>query len=387
MIPPTPHSSCARGLTKLFLVVSLFAFIQASTGTLEITHAQSTIQAHNTYALTLFSGPDRAESIVGIIPPGSQIILEARTTDARWVLGHHSDGPERGWLEMRFLDFNVKAQIGELPTSQEVIFIAPAAGSPLYKTINLNDYPVIPFELGQAAEIFQTGQAYGRDPLTVSKVGDCLSDNQHFLSPFGWGSYSLGQYTQLQPVIDAFGETLAYDSLAAYDGLVTTAVLDPAFANPLACDPGESPLRCEYRMHNSSIAIIMFGAQDLLFTPPDQFDRNLRQIVHETIQSGVVPILSTFPGNLSMWEMSLRYNQIVVQIALDYDIPLINLWVALETLPHYGLDDDGRHLSTPITQAGDLTPENLLRGYPLRNLITLETLDVVWRDVLQNGTS
>lgn len=364
------------------LVVATLFILSSLAGVLPV-RAQSTIQAWNNYALTLYSSPDRGATIVAVLAPGSEVVLEARTVDARWVLGHHAHGDERGWLEVRFLDFNPKANIGELSVSEEAMFVSPPAASTLYKSINLHDYPVVPQELGQAAAIFTAGQSYGRNAFGVSKIGDCLSDNQHFLSPFGWGRHNLGQYAHLQPVIDAFGETLAYDSMAAYDGLVTTAALDPAFANPLACEPGESPLRCEYRVHNPSVAIIMFGAQDLLFTPPDLFDRNLRQIVHETIQAGVIPVLSTFPGNLSMWDISLRYNQIVVQIALDYDVPLINLWAALETLPHQGLDDDGRHLSTPITQAGDLTAGNLLQGYTMRNLVTLEALDVIWRNVLR----
>jgi len=182
-------------------------------------------------------------------------------------------------------------------------------------------------------------------------------------------------------VIDHFADSLAADSLAAYDGLVTAAALDPLFANPLACLPGETPLRCEYRVRRSSFAIIMFGAQDLLFASPDEFDRNLRQIVHETIEAGVVPILSTFPGNLHRWDDTLALNRIVVQIARDYDIPLVNLWRALDGLPNHGLEDDGRHLSPPVTHSGDLTGENLRRGYPLRNLVSLQALDAVWRAV------
>jgi len=128
--------------------------------------------------------------------------------------------------------------------------------------------------------------------------------------------------------------------------------------------------------------MIMFGAQDVLFTSAPDFDRNLRQIVHETIQAGVIPVLSTFPGNLALWEKSIQYNQIVIQIALDYQIPLLNLWRALEDLPNDGLNDDGRHLSHPITTAGDLSLPNLERGYPQRNLVTLQTLDTVWRGAM-----
>jgi hypothetical protein len=72
----------------------------------------------------------------------------------------------------------------------------------------------------------------------------------------------------------------------------------------------------------------------------------------------------------------------VINIALDFDIPLINLWLALEGLPQHGLGDSN-HLSFPLTTAADLTQPNLTTGYPMRNLVTLQTLDNVWRSVMR----
>lgn len=345
--------------------------------------AQDMIQAWTHYALTVYSEPDRASTIVGMLVPKAKVILEARDSETAWMLARTTDGSVRGWVESRFLDFTNDKGTPKLPVSREIMFVQGAAGDEkTYTAIKLNNHPIIPISTGTARKIFKRGQQLEHDPTTISKIGDCISDNRHFLSPFGWNEYNLGSYTQLQAVIDQFSVSLANDSLAAYDGLVTTAVLDPLFANPLACQPGETPLRCEYRVHNPSVAIIMFGAQDLLFTIPEDFDRNLRQIVHETIQAGIVPILSTFPGNLQQWNNAILFNQIVVQIAHDYDIPLMNLWLALDGLPSHGLNADGRHLSPPITHSGDLTPANLQRGYPLRNLVTLEALDFVWRNAM-----
>jgi hypothetical protein len=345
--------------------------------------AQQSMQARTHYALTVYSDPDRSSHITGILTPKSDVVLEARSVDAVWILGHSLDGTVRGWMERRYLELPSDTNVPGLLISTETMFVPPEAHAvAVYKVISLKDYPVIPNPTNRAREIFERGQILGKDPRVVAKIGDCISDNQHFLSPFGWGNYNLGSYSQLQEVVNTFSDSLTYDSLAAFNGLVTTAVLDPLFANPLACAPGESPLRCEYRVHNSSVAIIMFGAQDLLFTPADDFDRNLRQIIHETIQAGVVPILSTFPGNISMWDKSIQYNQIVVQVALDYEIPLMNLWQALDILPNHGLNDDGRHLSLPLTESGDLVGTNLQKGYPMRNLVTLQALDAIWRSVM-----
>jgi uncharacterized protein YraI len=366
-------------------LVIAFAVLSVSFASIPI-HApvgaqQSTVQALTHYALTVYSGPNRSNAIIGVLNPHAKVILESRNADTSWVLGRSTDGL-RGWMERRYLELPEDANVAKLLVSVEIMFAStdsPAA----YDTIDLNDYPIIPVDMGRARGIYERGLMHDADSRTISKVGDCISDNRYFLSPFGWDQYSLGDYYQLQGVVDHFSETLAQDSLAAYNGLVTTAVLDPVFANPLACLPGETPLRCEYRVHRPSVAIIMFGAQDLLFTDVNEFDRHLRRVVHETIEAGVIPILSTFPGNTQMWNQTIMYNQIVVQIALDYEIPLMNLWLALEDLPNHGLGPDGRHLSTPVTSAGDFSERNLQRGYPLRNLITLQTLDAVWRAVIR----
>jgi hypothetical protein len=358
----------------LFVLAALFHLPAA---------AQNSAKAWANYALAVYSGPDQTTHIVGILKPQTQIILEARNTDAAWVLGRSVDGLPRGWIQSHLLEYAPGANIPSLPLSDEVMFVLSEARSTAsYRDINLNDYPIIPASIGQAGEIFKRGQARGANSHVVAKIGDCLSDNEHFLSPFGWDGYQLGQYGALQSVINHFSKSLAYDSLAAREGLVTTAVLDATFANPLACLPGESPLRCEYRLHQPSVAIIMFGTQDLLFTSAEQFDLHLRRIVHETIESDVIPILSTFPGYLADWDRAIQYNQIVVQVALDYDIPLLNLWRALEALPNHGLNADGRHLSQPLTNSGDLTTVNLQRGFPLRNLVTLQALDIVWRNAM-----
>ena len=74
----------------------------------------------------------------------------------------------------------------------------------------------------------------------------------------------------------------------------------------------------------------------------------------------------------------------MVRIALDYDIPLINLWLALESLPNHGLESDGFHLGESAYGTSCLLMEPYLQsGYPMRNLVTMQTLDNVWRGAMQ----
>ena len=264
-----------------------------------------------------------------------------------------------------------------------------AASSPVrdVSPIDLNRYPILPSTLGIAADVFARGQRLGRDPYALSKVGDCNSAEWLFLHPFGEGQYDLGDYGHLQTVIDTYTESFTVRSQATHNGLNVHAARDPVWANPAYCAAGESPLECEYRLRNPAIALIMFGSNDIFALTPDQFDESLRQMIDDTLRATIVPVLSTFPRNLDFPDRSILFNQLVVQVALDYDIPLINLWLALEPLPDHGIAPDGYHLNGPYTRAGDFaSPRNLQTGYPVRNLVALQALDVVWRGVIESGS-
>jgi hypothetical protein len=78
-------------------------------------------------------------------------------------------------------------------------------------------------------------------------------------------------------------------------------------------------------------------------------------------------------------EKTKQLNQIVVKVAQDYAIPLVNLNRALGELPNDGVDpNDTTHLSTPADKAVDVfTPANLQYGFTMRNLVTLQALDEV----------
>lgn len=272
----------------------------------------------------------------------------------------------------------ILALVGVMPISAQDA--SPAVA------LDLSAYPIVPDELGIAAEVFAHGQMLDRDPHVISKVGDCNSVDWLFLHPFGEGQYDLGEYGELETVVAWFEQSFVIRSQAASNGMNVSGVRDPLWANPSFCEAEESPLACEYRMQRASVAIIMFGTNDMLVLTPEQFDESLRLVVEESIEAGVIPVLSTFPRHLSYPERSIQFNQLVVQVALDYEVPLINLWLALEPLPVHGIDADGFHLNGPLTRAGDFTSaRNLETGYPMRNLVTLQALDVIWREIMQAG--
>jgi hypothetical protein len=260
--------------------------------------------------------------------------------------------------------------------------------------LDLTTFPAVPEIPAHVSAIYQEGLRQGNNPRLFSKVGDCMTATPNFLIPIASGDYDLGSYPSLKKVIDYFagvpahGTADKYDSfsnpgLAAASGYNAPSVLDPTWADPKWCKADESPLACEYRVSKPGFALIMFGTNDLKSITPDQYDYYLRRVVVQTINAGIVPILSTFPAQPGMTEKSILYNQVTVKIAVDYQIPLINLWLALKPLPNQGVDPvDTTHMTLP--QNGHsvwFTETDLQSGYNMRNLLSLQALEAVLKAV------
>ena len=260
--------------------------------------------------------------------------------------------------------------------------------------INLDDYPVVPEVSPAMRGLYQAGLARGHNPRVFSKLGDCMTENPNFLVQLGEGRYNLGEYGYLKEVIDYFSgvpargggwdqDSFATIGLAAASGFNIAGPLDPTWANPKWCSAGESPLACEYRVAQPAFAVIMFGTNDVTYSTPADYNYYLRTIVIQTLDHAIVPILSTFPTRPEDEAKSLLLNQIVVRVALDYNIPLLNLNRALAPLPYHGVDPkDTIHLTVPEDERVDnFTGPNLQAGFTVRNLVTLQALDAVWRAV------
>lgn len=260
--------------------------------------------------------------------------------------------------------------------------------------IDMTTYAIMPTVTDHARTIFQAGREERHNPRVFSKVGDCMTAAAPFLTPFGSPDYALGEYTELQAAIDYFGgiparsegfqeDSFANPGLSTASGFNAASVLDPTWADPNWCLANESPLACEYRASRPGLAIIMFGTNDVFYLEADMFDYHLRNVVLETINSDVVPVLNTFPTRPEFPEKSVLFNQIIIKIAEDYDLPLINLGLALQELPGQGVDTtDTIHLTVPTDgNTGLLDEEHLQAGYTFRNLITLQALEVIRQEL------
>jgi hypothetical protein len=128
---------------------------------------------------------------------------------------------------------------------------------------------------------------------------------------------------------------------------------------------------------------MMFGTSDVVNLSLQEFDFYMRLVIHDTIARGVVPIMSTFPGDPYYEAKTHQINQIIFEVAREYDVSVMNLWLALQPLPYHGRNPNSMYLShQTTTDVSNFSKANLQWGSTMRNLLTLQSLDVLWRGLI-----
>lgn len=239
------------------------------------------------------------------------------------------------------------------------------------------EMPVVPVVDESMREIYQTGLELGNNPNAFSVVGDCQNVTAYFLADFETPAlYRLGDtYADLQETIDQFTGSFGRERAAVRGGYNVASVLSPLWADPTMCEKGESPLDCEYRLQRPSLVLISMETW-WEGQPVDAYEHYLGQVVAFWLDHGVVPILATKADNI---EGDHSINAAIARVALAYDVPLWNFWLAVQPLPDSGLTDDGFHLTLGRPFFDDSAA--LQSGWAMRNLTALQALDAVWKSV------
>lgn len=248
----------------------------------------------------------------------------------------------------------------------------PTSTAVLLDAVDWKNWSVIPTLSPEMLAIYRNGQAIPRDPHVVSVVGDCESSSDWFLKDFSKDDrfYNLGPYVSLQETIDYYKASLGYRSYAALRGATAPTVISPLWADSQDCQPNETPLACEYRLHNPSFVFIALGTNDV--HKVEQFEPNMRTIIEYTLAQGIVPILVTKADNL---EGDESINNTIARLAAEYHLPVWNFWAAVQPLPGHGLQEDGAHLTFRSNFFDD--PETLNGAWAVRNLTALQVLEAM----------
>jgi hypothetical protein len=349
--------------------------------TLNGVYAQDTPSGTVNERRTLRAGPSDTYPLTEHELVGDTTVnLLERNALGNWV--RVSAGEAVGWIPTGDLTLE-GVSVAELSVTTVADASLELLPNPTAEERLLYTTPIIPDLSGGVRENIRTtyawGQAQGNGQAVVTKVGDSNMTNQFILPPVSYG-YQLSPYTDLQPTVDAFGDSFGRESIATQRGLNTASVFDPFWASPNTCEADESPLSCEYRETQPTIAVIMFGQNDMRVMSREEYQERLTRIVQETLEAGIIPILCTFastPDDEDYYHQSLHFNAIAIRIAAEYDVPLLNFWLATRSLSTYGVGEDDVHFTSTGSSVQFDRGQESDYGLSLYNLAVLRTLEQV----------
>jgi hypothetical protein len=340
--------------------------------------------------VTVHDGPSFTFRDTGSLNPGVPINIIERSRAGTWVhITRTTPAGEvvlDGWTVTGYLNYDGNFHLSEIPVN-ETITDADPANVEFVSVGELYAVPVISKVSTAMLGVYKYGQALGNHSAVVTKVGDSVSANPLYLNPMSRDDYDLGPYDFLEDTIQYFGPSLSSSSVASRIGMTTYVVFDPLWADKEQCQPGESPLQCEYRLKRPSIAMILFGPNDVRHMTDAEFDVQIRQLVDESLELGVIPVLSTFtvdPDD-ALWWQSINFNLRLSEIAADTEVPLMNFWSAARLLPDYGLDEDAIHVANSgFPNLRYSTGHEAWYGTSLQNLLAMVMLDELRRALDMN---
>jgi hypothetical protein len=327
----------------------------------------------------VYAGPGDTFLQTGFLRAGVEVRIVERNRIGNWLHIQRGTAPNYeydGWVMRGYIKLDPALRYSEVPVNEQIADGDPSTVGSASQKI-LIQVPIIP-DINPLMEIvYQLGQEKGNRPNVVTKVGDSVIQNPYYLRPFSQPDVQLGAYDYLKPAVDFFGPSLAESSIAAQQGMSSYVIFDPLWANPSLCLPNETPLACEYRVKQPAVAFISFGPNDVLSMTDKEFAEQMRKVVQESLNAGVIPVLTTFSTDpaYQYYPQSMNFNLRLVEVAQEFAVPIINLWLAARPLPAYGLDVDSIHyLQTGFTNIKFDSGLESWYGVGLQNLLAIRTL-------------
>jgi hypothetical protein len=376
----------------VLMVSSVFGLARSDARSAAVDHPPAYTRSLLAVATTALKvNKTSAGTPIGAVEKGERLIVDGRNKQNTWWHVYSSAGV--GYVSAA--NVTVTGDTSQVPVVNGTL---PAPQIPDGSPVDdLTHYPLLPSVSDFTKTIFKRGQTLGNAPDIFTEAGDCMTaDSLLFLGQINDGVYDLGPYSDLQDVITFYSKpkqlvtrvshpmnSFEGYSDAAHTGYTAESVEDSTWSDPKICQADETPLQCEFRQSKPAVVLIMFGTNDVTNLTETEFDFYLRLVVHDSIDAGVIPLMSTFPGDPAHAKKSLILNQIVYNVAHDYDVPVMNLWAAIQPLPGHGRQPDSAYLTRPPnTTVTQFTPDSLQYGYTMRNLITLQSLSIVYKAVI-----
>jgi hypothetical protein len=237
----------------------------------------------------------------------------------------------------------------------------------------LNGAPVLYLPVDHVRRIYRRGVERNLNSDFLLNVGDCNTENVNYLEPLTYLDDTSESITVNLSTIETYAESFRFKGQSVNSGLNALGVMDAFWANSNSCYSGESPLACDVRTTQPFAAVVMFGANDLNVLTVQGYETAMRDIIQFLLEREVIPILSTFTVRDDVGDMrydtAIRFNGVLVRLAGEYEIPLINFWREAQLLPDRGIFTDNAHLSED--------------GFELRNRLTLEMLAAIQTEIIE----
>jgi PKD repeat protein len=256
------------------------------------------------------------------------------------------------------------------PVSKSVII--EATQPPFASTVPILDN--IGDLTGNLSPVYNNGQNAGLSSSAFGVVGDQTAADPNFLRTIFNLDPNMSNIGELQATIDRFNTTGSFTRSSVGVGTITAQDLLNITSNP-ACNGAETLLQCEMRLSTGSIVIVSIGYQDAVNNLDNgSFEAQINQIVQQALASNVIPVLMTIQPstNPTVNDKIDDFNEIILNVANNSNVPVINTWRALNELPNQGLS--GENPSVDGNGAGYLS-NTPTAGANARNYYTLVTLN------------
>jgi hypothetical protein len=292
-----------------------------------------TITVASTYVR---SAPDYSATRIGSIFRNAVLDVTGRDGPGNWLQVVYG-GP--AWVPAGTGTYS--GNLLSLPIAGGAPPPTPAPGQPEAP----NELPAwIPRLTPRMRELYRLAGLRGRNLRAFGIAGDCNSESYLYsdLIGNGWYGYEDNQY--LHTTWLHYGRSMRRPMLAVNGGHNSASVMDPLFADPAWCKPGESPFACELRVANVSVVFILLGTGDQ-FTWQN-FEANYRALIEYSIANNVLPVVLTKADSLESEEGGAEQgyiNNVIRRLAAEYEVPLFDFQQAVQNLPNGGLLDEPGH--------------------------------------------
>jgi hypothetical protein len=328
----------------------------ADTSTAPGVTLKMTITAKSAFVRT---APTAGAARSGSVFKGQAYTAVGRSTDAQWV--QIQFGNRLGWVWIGV--GKLGGDIGALAVTD---YVAPGETNNAWAFGTPSTAPWIPVITPYMRAVYEASPQAGHSLNLFAAVGDCNSESQVYLQRVREGRFSFAGHEELRATVDFFSQSFRRDSLATYGGFNSGSILNPDWGNPTWCQAAEGPFDCELRVSQGSIVFISLGTGDQYIWRSSE--ANYRAMIEYALQHSILPVLVTKADSVESVQGGAEpdyVNGVLRRLAQEYQIPLLDFWLASRNLPNDGLQRDGFHLNED--------------GINLHILVTLQTLDAIWR--------